>query len=314
MRLVTYRSDWSTRSGIELDGVVVDTEVAARHAGLSSVGDARWRSNRAVLAAGQEARARLAEAAQVVLDDPPAETAVRSIGELSLGPPIPDPDKIVCLGLNYRDHAEEAGLPLPAAPMLFAKYRNSLVGPTDSIVLPAGVDAVDYEAELTVVIGTTAKDVDAHEALAFVAGAMAMNDVSARELQLQTSQWMAGKAIDTFAPCGPALVTLDELGDVQDLALVTRLNGRTVQEGQTSEMIFTVAEVVAFLSRLMTLEPGDVIATGTPAGVGHTRQPPLLLHAGDVVEVEIAGIGVLRNQVTAAPERAATAEAAVPAG
>jgi 2-keto-4-pentenoate hydratase/2-oxohepta-3-ene-1,7-dioic acid hydratase in catechol pathway len=313
MRLVSYRSDWSMRSGIERDGLVVDTEVAARHAGLSSDGDGRWRSNRHVLAAGPHARTALAEAAQTVRAEPPVEGAVRPVDELVLGPPIPDPDKIVCLGLNYRDHADEAGLPLPAAPMLFAKYRNSLVGPTDPIVLPAGVDSVDYEAELAVVIGATAKDVGADEALDFVAGAMALNDISARELQLQTSQWMAGKAIDTFAPCGPALVTLDELGDVQDLALATRLNGRTVQDGQTTEMIFTVAEVVAFLTRLMTLEPGDIIATGTPAGVGHTRKPPLLLCAGDVVEVEIAGIGVLRNSVISAPKRAATVEAAAPA-
>jgi 2-keto-4-pentenoate hydratase/2-oxohepta-3-ene-1,7-dioic acid hydratase in catechol pathway len=313
MRLVTYGSEWSTRSGIEVDGRVVDTEAVARHAGLCSDGDGRWRSNRHVLAAGERALAALAEASVQVAADPPTPGAVRALDQVVLGPPIPDPDKIVCLGLNYRDHAEETGLTPPPAPMLFAKYRNSLAGPTAPIVLPSGVDAIDYEVELAVVIGRTAKDVTEDEALACVAGAMALNDVSARGLQLQTSQWMAGKAIDTFAPCGPALVTCDELGDLQALSLATRVNGETVQDGNTANMIFSIAETIAFISRLMTLVPGDVIATGTPAGVGHSRKPPLLVRAGDTLEVEVEGVGTLRNPVVAATDGPVPVETAAAA-
>jgi 2-keto-4-pentenoate hydratase/2-oxohepta-3-ene-1,7-dioic acid hydratase in catechol pathway len=214
-----------------------------------------------------------------------------------LGPPIPDPDKIICLGLNYRDHAREANLAVPKVPLLFAKFRNSLIGPFDSIELPYASENVDYEAELAVVIGRRARSIGEEDALQYVFGAMAMNDVSARDVQLATSQWMAGKAIDTFAPCGPALVSRNELGDMQNLAIRTHLNGGLVQDSNTSEMIFGVSYIVSYLSRLMTLEPGDIIVTGTPAGVGFKRQPPLLLKDGDVVEIEIEKIGRLSNSV-----------------
>jgi 2-keto-4-pentenoate hydratase/2-oxohepta-3-ene-1,7-dioic acid hydratase in catechol pathway/catechol 2,3-dioxygenase-like lactoylglutathione lyase family enzyme len=209
MRLVTYQRDGHARSGVVLDCAVLDTG---------------WASNRALLEAGERALRELDDAARRG-DLTPAGP----LDEQRLGPPIADPDKIVCLGLNYRDHAKESGLALPAAPMLFAKFRNSLTGPADPIVLPARGERFDYEAELAVVIGRRAKDVGAADALAYVAGAMALNDVTARDIQHATSQWTAGKAIDTFAPCGPALVSLDELGDVQDLAIGARVNGVTVQ-------------------------------------------------------------------------------------
>jgi 2-keto-4-pentenoate hydratase/2-oxohepta-3-ene-1,7-dioic acid hydratase in catechol pathway len=287
MRLVTFQTGATSRAGIELDDCVVDAEGAAVRAGLSTPGDGRSWTTRTLLAAGGDALARLEEAATALRSDPLPETTY-PLADVPLGPPIPDPDKIVCIGLNYRD-------------------RNSLTGPAGEIVLPIDVDAVDYEAELAVVIGRRAKNVAETDALAYVAGAMAFNDVSARELQMQTSQFTAGKAIDTFAPCGPALVTLDELGDLQSLRLQTRVNGDVVQDGTTADMIFSVTATIAFLSRLMTLEPGDIIATGTPAGVGFTREPPLLLGAGDVVEVEAERIGTLRNRVAASAARAASA-------
>ncbi|MGO8904780.1 MAG: fumarylacetoacetate hydrolase family protein [Solirubrobacteraceae bacterium] len=221
-----------------------------------------------------------------------------ALSSVQLLAPMPDPEKIICLGLNYRDHAEESGQEIPTAPLWFAKFANSLIGSGQDIVLPAAhPDYVDYEAELAVVIGRTASRVDEADALSFVAGAMPFNDVSARDLQLQNTLWTSGKAVDTFAPCGPALVTLDEAGDLGSLALRTRINGKVVQEGNTSNLIFSVASAVAWLSRTITLEPGDIIATGTPAGVGGPQG--IFLRDGDTVEVEVEGLGVLTNPVRA---------------
>ncbi len=227
-----------------------------------------------------------------------AEGERLALADVRLCAPVPDPQKIICLGLNYRDHAEESGQEIPTSPIWFAKFANSLIGSGEAIVLPAANAAsVDYEAELAVVIGRPTHRVDAEHALEHVAGAMPFNDVSARDLQFLTSQWTAGKAIDTFAPCGPALVTLDEIDDLQALGLRTRIDGELVQEGTTAEQIFPVAEAVAWLSRTMTLLPGDIIATGTPAGVGASKG--LFLHAGDTVEVEIDGLGSASNPVRA---------------
>jgi 2-keto-4-pentenoate hydratase/2-oxohepta-3-ene-1,7-dioic acid hydratase in catechol pathway len=291
MRLVTYERDGEQRSGVVIGQGVVDTSAVAQAAGLARNGT-DWTSNRSVLGAGRSVLEALASAAQGG-----GLEAVGRLGELTLGPPVCDPDKIVCLGLNYRDHAEESGLELPAAPMLFAKFRNSLIGPSADIVLPSRGEKFDYEAELAVVIGQRCKDVSEGEALRYVGGLMALNDVTARDVQHATSQWMAGKAIDTFAPCGPSLVLMDEIDDVQNLEVRARVNGLSVQDGHTSQMIFSVAATIAFVSSLMTLEPGDIIATGTPAGVGISRDPQVLLHEGDVVEVEIEGIGTLTNRV-----------------
>lgn len=216
----------------------------------------------------------------------------------TLHAPVADPQKIVCLGLNYRDHAEETGQDIPANPMWFAKFANSLIGSGQEIVLPrAHPEYVDYEAELALVIGAPARNVDAAHALAHVAGAMPFNDVSARDLQLQNTLWCSGKAIDTFAPCGPALVTLDEIEDLHTLGLRTRIDGELLQQGTTADFVFGPAEVVAWLSRTMTLLPGDIIATGTPAGVGAAQGR--FLRDGDTVEVEIDGLGTLRNTVRA---------------
>jgi 2-keto-4-pentenoate hydratase/2-oxohepta-3-ene-1,7-dioic acid hydratase in catechol pathway len=221
------------------------------------------------------------------------------LADVRLLAPVPDPQKIICLGLNYRDHAEESGQEPPAAPLWFAKFANSLIGSGEDIVLPAAhPEYVDYEAELAVVIGRTARDVTAEHALDHVAGAMPLNDVSARDLQLQNPLWTSGKAIDTFAPCGPALVTLDEIADIQSLMLRTSVNGEQLQAGNTRDQIFGVADTVAWLSRTMTLLPGDIVATGTPAGVGAVQGR--FLRDGDRVEVDIEGLGTLANGVRAA--------------
>ena len=244
------------------------------------------------------------EAAKVALARPDAREAASVI----LGPPIPDPDKIICLGLNYKDHAAEANLPLPVVPVLFAKYRNSLVGPyADIVVPPVAEKQLDYEAELAVIIGRRAFCVEREAALSYVAGYTVLNDVSARDLQMQTSQWGAGKAIDTFAPMGPGIAPARDIPDPQALMMTTRLNGEQLQHQSTREMIFDVADAIAFISQFMTLEPGDIIATGTPAGVGFTRKPPILMHHGDVVEVEIEKIGTIRNRVIFASKKAANA-------
>jgi acylpyruvate hydrolase len=285
MRLVSYRADGLWRCGI-LDGETVrDAAAAAAAAGVG----ADCATTRGLLEAGAGALRAIAAAAGGVEGRP--------LAELELGPPVTDPRKIICLGLNYRDHAEETGMAAPPAPVLFAKFATSLIGTGAAIVRPPVTDQLDYEAELAVVIGRACRDVDAADALGYVAGAMNFNDVSARELQMQTGQWMAGKALDTFGPSGPALVLMDEIPDLQALRVRCRVNGQTLQDGTTADMIFPVAETIAFLSRLMTLEPGDIISTGTPAGVGYTRDPPVRLVGGDVVEVEIEGLGVLSNPV-----------------
>ena len=218
------------------------------------------------------------------------------LADPTLCAPIPDAHKIICMGLNYRDHAKETGQQIPTVPMWFAKFANSLTGSGQPIVLPAAhVKYIDYEAELALVIGRTAKHVVVEDALSYLAGAMPFNDVSARDLQLQNPLWTSGKAIDTFAPCGPALVTLDEIDNLAALELRTRINGEVLQQGTTANLIFGPAELLAWLSRTITLFPGDIIATGTPAGVGAAQGR--FLRDGDTVEVEIDGLGTLVNPV-----------------
>jgi 2-keto-4-pentenoate hydratase/2-oxohepta-3-ene-1,7-dioic acid hydratase in catechol pathway len=231
---------------------------------------------------------------------PPMRSSYERIplADVRLLPPVPDPEKIICLGLNYRDHAAEANRDIPEHPLWFGKFTNSLIGDGDTIVLPAAhAEYVDYEAELAVVIGRETRNVTADRALEHIAGAMPFNDVSARDLQLQNPLWTAGKAIDTFAPCGPALVLMDEIDDLQNLGLRTSINGEVVQEGSTKDMIFSVAETVAWLSRTTTLVPGDIIATGTPAGIGGLKG--IFLRDGDTVSVEVDGLGAVTNRVRA---------------
>lgn len=215
--------------------------------------------------------------------------------------PLAGPRKIVCVGLNYQDHAEEAGLAIPENPVLFAKFENSIVGPGDAIAIPSFAKEVDFEAELGVVIGKRASVVDSQDALEYVLGYTCVNDVSAREIQFSDGQWIRGKTLDTFCPLGPWIVTTDEVPDPQALGIRCVVNGVVMQNSSTAQMARSVAELVSFISQGITLEPGDVIATGTPAGVGFTRKPPVFLQPGDVVRVEIDGIGVLENPVVSRP-------------
>lgn len=214
-------------------------------------------------------------------------------------PPIPDPPKILCIGLNYRDHAAETGAAIPRDPVVFSKFTTALIGPGDAIVLPPVSEKVDYEAELVLVIGKAGKSIPKAQARDHLAGCMVGHDVSARDWQIEKDgkQWLLGKTFDTFAPTGPHLVTLDEIKDPHDLAIRLRLNGATMQDSRTNQMIFTADELIAYVSQVVTLQPGDLIFTGTPPGVGIARKPPVWLKGGDVVEVEIEGLGTLSNPV-----------------
>jgi 2-keto-4-pentenoate hydratase/2-oxohepta-3-ene-1,7-dioic acid hydratase in catechol pathway len=225
--------------------------------------------------------------------------AVLPLGDLVLGPPVPRPGKLICVGLNYKDHAAESNMAVPKSPVTFSKYVTSVVGPGTPIRLPAVSAQVDYEAELAVVIGRRAKHVSVEAAWDHVLGYTNLNDVSARDLQFADGQWQRGKSCDTFAPMGPAIVTRDAAGDPHKLRIQLRLNGTTLQDSSTEQLIFGIDHVVSFLSQTVTLEPGDVIATGTPPGVGFARKPPVFLKPGDVVEVEVEGLGVLVNPVIA---------------
>jgi 2-keto-4-pentenoate hydratase/2-oxohepta-3-ene-1,7-dioic acid hydratase in catechol pathway len=205
--------------------------------------------------------------------------------------------KVICVGLNYDDHTDESGMERPKAPLLFSKFATSLCGDGDAIVLPDGIGHVDAEAELAAVIGTTATRISKEDAAGVIAGYTCANDVSAREAQFGDGQWFRGKGYDTFCPVGPAIVELDDPGDVR---VVQRVNGETLQDARTSVLIFDIPTLVSYVSHVVTLEPGDLILTGTPVGVGYFREPKVSLKPGDVVEVEIDGIGILRNDVRAA--------------
>jgi 2-keto-4-pentenoate hydratase/2-oxohepta-3-ene-1,7-dioic acid hydratase in catechol pathway len=229
----------------------------------------------------------------------PRGTVRHRLDEARMLAPVLDPQKILCLGLNYRDHAIESGMAIPEEPVLFSKFASSLTGHGQPIEIPAVSNEVDFEAEMVVSIGKRGRDIPQAEAMSYVAGYAVGHDVSARDWQLNKpgKQWLSGKTFDTFAPIGPVLVTADEVPDPHNLGIRLRLNGETMQDSSTSQLIFRIDEVIAYISRIFTLEPGDLIFTGTPPGVGMARKPPVWLKAGDVVEVEIDGLGVLSNPV-----------------
>ena len=237
------------------------------------------------------------------LDPPPEHSASWQPAPATFLPPVADPSRIICIGLNYRDHAAETGAAIPSEPVVFGKFAATLAGHGHPIRLPAISQKVDYEAELVAVIGRPARDVDADEALRHVFGYTAGHDVSARDWQKGRpgGQWLLGKTFDTFAPVGPAIVTADEFGDPDDAAVRMVIGGETMQAGNTADMIFSVAEVIAFLSRFFTLQPGDLVFTGTPAGVGAARTPPRYLADGDECRVEIDGLPALVNPVVGMP-------------
>jgi 2-keto-4-pentenoate hydratase/2-oxohepta-3-ene-1,7-dioic acid hydratase in catechol pathway len=248
----------------------------------------------AVLASGPEGRARIDK----FVYSPPAD-AVFLLPSVQLLAPVPRPPKVICVGLNYRDHAVEARQEIPKVPTIFSKFSNVVIGPGQAIVLPKNSRKPDYEAEFAFVIGTGGRHIPSYEWQRHVFGYTAFMDVSARDFQRATSQWMIGKTFDTFAPMGPWLVSADEIADPHALDIRLRIGGETLQHSNTRELIFKIPALVEFLSSVVTLEPGDVVATGTPAGVGFARTPPRYLKPGDEVTVSIEGIGDLRNPVVA---------------
>lgn len=278
MRLVTYRRGGAARAGALTAAGVLD---AAEVLGIEETGV------RELIADGgvEELRAGL------------EGTDAAPISGAALLPPLPDPDKIVCIGLNYRSHAAEAGIDPPDQPTFFAKFRNALAPADATVKLPAASEKVDYEAEVAFVLGRRCKDVEASDALDAIAGYMLLNDLSARDLQFATPQWMPGKVFDGSAPCGPALVTPDEAGAPDAISFALDLNGERMQEASTSDLVFSVPELVARLSRWMTLEPGDIVSTGTPSGVGSIRQPRVWLKPGDEIVISSPSLGELRTTI-----------------
>ena len=279
MRLVTYDGGRGPRAGVLVGDSVVDAwDTLGEPAGEPSLAALLWEGRL------EEARG---------LD--PGES--RPLSEVALLPPIPAPSKIVCIGLNYRSHAEEAGQEPPATPTFFAKFVSALAAPGAEVALPAASRKVDYEAEVAFVVGRRARAVTEADALDHVAGYTLLNDLSARDLQFATPQWMPGKVFDGAAPCGPALVTADEAGQHDAIEFSLTLNGEEMQRSKTSDLIFKTPELVAHISKLMTLEPGDLISTGTPSGVGIARKPSVWLRPGDEVEISSPQLGLLRTRV-----------------
>jgi 2-keto-4-pentenoate hydratase/2-oxohepta-3-ene-1,7-dioic acid hydratase in catechol pathway len=291
MRVVSFTGKQGLRSlGAFTERGVVDLKASAERAGVSA---GSFQSMAAFLEAGEMARI----AAERLANDT-TQAQVLALGEVRLGAPVPRPGKIIAVGLNYRDHLMESGAKeAPTSPLIFAKFTTSICGPDDVIVLPASDAKVDYEAELGVVIGKRGKAIAAQKAYEYVAGYMPLNDVSARAWQFADKQWVRGKSCDTFCPTGPYLVTRDEVPEPHNLAIQTRVSGTVLQNSNTAKMIFHIPQLIEYISASITLEPGDIIATGTPEGVGAFREPPIYLKAGDEVEVEIEKLGVLKNPV-----------------
>ena len=281
MKLVTFAQNGAARLGALRGNDVVDLNQA----------DSRLPSDMlAFLQAGEAALKLAQQAVQQAKQTVP-------LSSVKLRAPIPCPGKILCIGLNYSDHAAESGQPVPQFPVVFAKYANTVIGHGENIVLPHVSSQVDYEAELGFVIGKRGRYISEADALQYVAGYLPINDVSARDYQTRTSQWTMGKTFDTFAPMGPALVTADEVPDPHNLSIRLTIGDEVLQNSNTDKLIFGVPKLVASLSEVMTLEPGDVVSTGTPPGVGFARKPPRFLKAGDVVSITIERLGTLTNPV-----------------
>ncbi|CAM3578383.1 fumarylacetoacetate hydrolase family protein [Paenibacillus lupini] len=291
MRLVAFREKEafaSYRMGIWTDKGIIDASsvpgAANTISGLLHGGETEWENLQQCIA-GMEGE----------------QVFYINESEIDYGPCVPEPGKIICIGLNYRKHAEETNMPLPEYPILFSKFNNALAAHGDAVPLPQATQKVDYEAELAIVIGRTAKNVTVDEALDYVFGYCASNDLSARDLQTRTSQWLAGKSCDKFAPIGPYLVSKDEVGDPNALRISCTVNGEVRQDSNTSDMIFNCQEIVSYISQCMTLQPGDIILTGTPEGVmmGYPPEKQVYLKAGDVVTIEIEKLGALTNRMVA---------------
>ena len=298
MILLTIRDGDDLRLGVKSARGVID--VAAALAALGQGDGQLPQTVEAAIAGGEATRSALADlVARAEAADAAGSSWLRDEGSVTLGPAVPNPGKIVCVGLNYRKHAEETGAAIPSTPVLFSKFLNTVAAPDEDVPLTDAATQYDYEVELAVVMGDTAKNVSAADALNSVFGYATANDLSARDLQTRTSQWLLGKTMDKFMPIGPYLVTADEVPDPQKLAIRTWLNGELRQNSNTDDMIFPVAEIVSYISRHFTLEPGDVIITGTPEGVILGMAEKRWMVPGDVVEVEVEGLGKLRNRMVA---------------
>src|SRR5580692_662178 len=282
MKLVTFAVDGSSQPGVLLDSSVL----GLRAAGFASTLD--------LIALWPDARARVEE---WIKERPVAQLA--PLSSVKLLAPIPRPPKIICVGLNYRDHALESNMEIPKVPTIFSKYATAVIGPGDTIRLPRVSTKPDYEAEFAVIIGKGGRHIPAGAWKEHVFGYTNLNDVSARDYQMATSQWMMGKTFDTFAPMGPAIVTADEIPDPHALDIQMIINGEVLQSSNTSQMVFRIADLIEHISSVFTLEPGDIISTGTPAGVGEAKKPPRWLRPGDKVVVRISGIPELSNEVRA---------------
>jgi 2-keto-4-pentenoate hydratase/2-oxohepta-3-ene-1,7-dioic acid hydratase in catechol pathway len=302
MKLCTFELKRHLRVGSVAGDCVVDLDAAAAglpalkmYAGLFHCIECLLHMPRALAIARKVEKAALAAGASAKRKP----KYLVPLSEVSYGPPVPHPGKILCIGQNYADHCREQNVPLPEIPELFCKFPTSIIGCGDAIVLHKATTKVDYEVELGIVIGKRGKNIPKARAMEHVFGYTIFHDVSARDLQFKSKQWTRGKSPDTFAPTGPWLVTRDEVCDPHKLAIRTWLNGQLMQDSNTANLVFGVPALVEFLSQTITLEPGDLIATGTPPGVGCFRKPPVFLKPGDVVRMEIAGLGTLENPVVA---------------
>lgn len=298
MKLATYRAASGWCAGVATDKGMLD--LAAVSAALAP-GERLPVTVKDILSEGKDALGKLEQLVKKA-EAEGEESFYRSEDSIEWGPCVPEPGKIICVGLNYRKHAEETNAPIPEIPILFSKFNNALAAHGDSVEIPPLTKKLDYEAELAVVIGRRAKHVPKESALEYVAGYTCANDLSARDLQLQTSQWLSGKSGDRFCPLGPYLVTADEVGDPHALQIRTYVNGELRQNSNTKDMIFKVDELISYISSLMTLEAGDVILTGTPEGVvmGYPPEKQSYLQAGDIVTIEIEKLGRLTNTMAAA--------------
>lgn len=279
MRLVTFRRPGGAA---EVGAIVRDRVVPLAPAGILDM--------LSILAGGDEVKAKVEKW---------IHQAEGSLDPVQLLAPVPRPPKMICVGLNYRDHAAEAKMEVPKVPTIFSKFSSAVIGPGTPIVLPKNSTRPDYEAEFAFVIGTGGRHIAAKDWKRHVFGYTIINDVSARDFQLATTQWLMGKTFDTFAPMGPHIVSADEIEDPHALAISLSIGGEILQQSNTRELIFKIPELVEFISSVVTLEPGDVVATGTPAGVGFARKPPRYLRPGDEVSIRVEGIGELRNPVVA---------------
>ncbi|MEI2393937.1 MULTISPECIES: fumarylacetoacetate hydrolase family protein [Paenibacillus] len=301
MKLLSYIQEGVTRVGVHTEAGILDVEHALTASGYLKGTSSVTLQN--VIAGGLEMLSHLnGLAGQAVSGTVPESDAVVLLDEstLQLAPCVPRPGKIICVGLNYRKHAEETNAPIPQTPILFSKFNNALAAHLEPVPLPAASQTVDYEAELVIVMGRTARNVSREEAYKYVYGYCCGNDLSARDLQMRTQQWLLGKTCDKFAPVGPYLVTADEVGDPNQLAISCTVNGELRQSSNTADMIFKCDEIISYISQHFTLEPGDMIMTGTPEGVmlGYPPEQQVYLQAGDTITVEIEKLGRLTNTMT----------------